>query len=140
MNKKTPVSSIMSKKVVVAAPSNKFSQVQKLFLDYNVHHLPVMDGDKLVGIISSNDVMRFYAKNLIKLQRIDEQALDNAFKIDDLMTKNPVTISSNDSIKKAAELFHQHKFHSLPVVDNGEIKGIVTTRDLMDYLLEELAH
>lgn len=137
MNKKTPVSQIMTSKVVVANLNNKFSQVQQLFLDYNVHHLPVMDGDKLIGIISSNDVMRFYAKNLIKLQRIDEKSLDAAFKLEDLMTKDPVTIKSTDSVKAAVEIFATRKFQSLPVVDDGEIKGIVTTRDLVDFLLEE---
>ncbi|MNK98727.1 CBS domain protein [compost metagenome] len=53
------------------------------------------------------------------------------------MTSKPKTVSPDTIIRDLAEIFVKEEFHALPVVDNGELKGIVTTTDVMKYLLEQ---
>ena len=131
MDKKDPVSKIMTKKVIVATMKNRFSQVRDLFTKYNMHHLPVTENDKVIGIISTHDVIAAYEKLSKKIRLIDDKVLDVEIPIENLMTKNPDTVSSDTTIKEVLELFAKKGYHALPVVDQGKIRGIVTTNDLI---------
>jgi CBS domain-containing protein len=66
----------------------------------------------------------------------DEAILD-MLTISQIMTSKPKTVSSETIIKDLAEIFVKEEFHALPVVDNGQLKGIVTTTDVIKYLLEQ---
>jgi len=138
MDKSLPVTQIMTKKVVVANLNNKFSQVRKLFLEYNLHHLPVTseDGHKIIGIISQLDVIKAYNDYSSNHKVFEDRVLDNEIKLEDIMTTNPDTIHPDDTIKKAAEVFAAKKYHALPVADDGIIKGIVTSNDLIKFILD----
>lgn len=125
MRKETPVHSLMTKNIVVANLNHKLSQVQELFLNHNVHHLPVVYDDKLIGIISSTDLFRHYA---------EKGQLDDSVSIEEVMTRRPVHLAPNDPIKKAAQIFTENSFHALPVVEEGEVVGMVTNNDLVRYL------
>ncbi len=130
MNTKDPVSKIMTKKVIVATVKNRFSQVRDLFTKYNIHHLPVTENDTVIGIISTHDVIAAYEKLSKKIRLIDDKVLDVEVPIESLMTKKPDTVSSDTPIKKVVELFNKKGYHALPIVDDGKIRGIVTTNDL----------
>jgi CBS domain-containing protein len=54
-----------------------------------------------------------------------------------VMTSKPRTVESSDLIKEVAEIFAKEEYHALPVVDGGELKGIVTTTDVIGYMLEQ---
>lgn len=131
MRKSTSVSQVMTPRVIVANTYHTFTQVRSLFLELNMHHLPVVDeNERVIGIISSSDMLRAYAESIPFLPSMDDATLNEHVKISDLMTANPLTISSIDTIGSVAELFVQQKIHSLPVVDNGKIIGIITMNDL----------
>ena len=66
----------------------------------------------------------------------DEAILD-MLTISQVMTSKPKTVSSDTIIRDLAEIFAKEDFHALPVVDNGELKGIVTTTDVVKYFLEQ---
>ena len=138
VDKNTPVSKLMAKKVVVANPENKFSQVRQLFAKFHLHHLPVtQEGDKVIGIISTHDVMKVYQKLAEEGGGIEDAELDKKIKAADLMTKNPDTISPETSIQKVAKMFAMNRYHSLPVVEDGVLKGLITSNDLIKYILNE---
>ena len=59
------------------------------------------------------------------------------FSIEQVMNKNIVSVSSSNSIKEVAEILASKEFHALPVVDNNSLVGIVTTTDLIKYLLKQ---
>ena len=127
----------MTASPVVANPSNKFSQVLRLFTEFPVHHLPIVDDDnKLIGIISTNDLPKVFLSLCNRSQPVpmNLEAIDKEIQITDLMTPNPITISSTDPISKAAEIFASKKFMALPVVDNGTLLGIVSLKDVVGYL------
>lgn len=106
-------------------------------MDFNLHHLPVTDGnDKVIGIISYHDVLRAYHEFGQRKKVFDDKILDNEIKVADVMVKNPDTIGPMESIKKAAELFSRNKYHALLVLQDDKIKGIVTSNDLIKFVLE----
>ncbi|MDM1072353.1 CBS domain-containing protein [Empedobacter brevis] len=136
MKQRVPVAQIMAK-VLIAVPANKkISEVNELFKEYNIRHIPVTEGTKLVGVISKNDV----SKLGYGVGEIDQNTLNtmyDTYELKDVMVKEPVTVSSETNIKDVAEILSEQSFHSLPVVDNNEVVGIVTTTDLVKYLLEQ---
>ncbi|WP_312922992.1 CBS domain-containing protein [Empedobacter brevis] len=136
MKQRVPVAQIMAK-VLIAVPANKkISEVNELFKEYNIRHIPVTEGTKLVGVISKNDV----SKLGYGVGEIDQNTLNtmyDTYELKDVMVKEPVTVSSETNVKDVAEILSEQSFHSLPVVDNNEVVGIVTTTDLVKYLLEQ---
>lgn len=103
-------------------------------MEHKIRHLPVMDGERLVGIISNHDIMRAYAKTLEGAGTISREKLDDVFSVADWMTKNPVTLTSADPIATAAKILTDNTFAAIPIVDDDELVGIVTNRDLVSYL------
>src|SRR5262245_31912315 len=94
-----PISAIMTVSPVVANPSNTFSQVLRLFTEFPVHHLPIVDDNsKLIGIISTNDLPKVFLQLCDKKVTMDLAAIDKAISLTDIMTEKPVTIASNETI------------------------------------------
>ncbi len=131
------IASIMTVSPVVGNPSNKFSQLLGLFTEFPVHHLPIVDADnKLIGIISTNDLPKVFLSlcNRPTPVPMTLETIDNEISISELMTPNPIAITSSAPISTAMTIFAQHKFTALPVVDNGVLLGILSLKDVMTYL------
>ena len=126
------VATVMSKSVVVANESHNFSSVLELFSQHGMHHLPIVDGgNKLVGIVSSNDLMKVFIDPKYKTVSLNSEEANQVVSISDIMTQNPVTIAPNDTIKAASKIFAERGFRVLPVVENGEIVGILSVKDII---------
>lgn len=126
-----PVSTILTRPVIVANQSHHFSEVLELFSKHGRHHLPVVnDENHLIGIISTSDLLKLFYEPKYKDQKFNIEEIDHTLKLSDIMTPDPVTISSTETVQKAAKLFSDHHIQCLPVVDNGELTGIVTVKDL----------
>ncbi|MGQ8867728.1 CBS domain-containing protein [Myroides sp. TSA_177.3] len=137
MKQRVPISQIMTKVLIAVPTTKKISEVNQLFTDYNIRHIPVVEGEQLVGIISSNDILKIgYSTANMDVEAIN--AIYDAYKLEDIMTVNPVVIEDDVTIKEVAELLVEQQFHSLPVVDkNKALVGIVTTTDLINYLIAQ---
>lgn len=134
----TAVADIMTRNVLFAKPDYGFTEVARLFSEVGIHHLPVVDDNRqLIGIISANDVMKAYSGQLRDLNAGRVQQLDEALKVSDLMTSNPVYVSPATSLRKAAELFTKHNIQCLPVVEGIKVKGIITSRDLIRFFSQQ---
>ncbi|MCA9085316.1 MAG: CBS domain-containing protein [Planctomycetaceae bacterium] len=138
MRKNDPVTHLMTKDVITLQLNEPLSKARRLFEESKIHHLPVVDGAKLVGILTWSDFLRVSfgefgnqdARNL-------DAVLDHTYKLADVMHAEPVTIPVNGTVRDAAQTLSTHGFHSLPVVENGELRGLVTSTDLIRYLLEQ---
>ena len=138
MRKRTPVYSIMTTNVVSLNTTDSLEKAEKLFKDHNIRHIPVVKGKRIIGILSYTDLLRISFADAVGE---DEQNIDttvyNMFTIEQVMAKKLVTVTSNTTIKEVAEILAKKEFHALPVVDNDTLMGIVTTTDLIDFLLEQ---
>lgn len=134
MKRNIHASSLMTEKVIVAKTSNSFTQVAKLFLNFHIHHLPVVDdNDQLIGVISSQDVLKAYTHIVPTLKNTDEDSLNAAIKIKNIMTPNPYVVDPTEKIGNIANMFVNSSIHSFPVLNKGKIVGIITTQDFINH-------
>ncbi len=136
MKRREPISHIMSKNVLSVNQTDSLRDVAKIFRTESVHHIPVVQGHEIVGIISSSDFNRLTFGSLYEHQEGADNAILDSLTIEQVMTSNPTVVNAQDSIRDVAEIFAEANFHALPVVENNELKGIVTTKDMIKYLVE----
>lgn len=74
---------------------------------------------------------------LFENQKEADEAVLDMLSVPQVMTSKPRTVSTDDSIKDVAEIFAKEQFHALPVVEGKALKGIVTTTDIIKYMLEQ---
>ena len=133
-----PVINVMTENPVTITKERKISEARALFADERIHHLPVVEGNKLVGIVSSSDLVRLS----LMYDRDDESLndfLDSQYTIDSIMQRHPITIGVEYTVREAARVLSIGGFHALPVVGyDGDLKGIVTSTDLIELLMEKL--
>jgi len=136
MKKRTPVSKIMTKDPISVNATNDIQDVVKIFKERSIHHIPVVSGDKLIGMISKTDIERI---SFVTDTNADQAntAVYNMLTLDQVMTKQVETVQSDDQIRDAAELLARGKYHALPVIEDNKLAGIVTTTDVINYLLEQ---
>lgn len=136
MLKNEPISSIMTKEVFTINEDDKLQDAIKLIKRKKIRHLPVMKGKRVAGILSRSDIDRLSFGALFDNQESADEAVLHMLSISQVMTAKPRIIHSDDSIQYVAEIFAKEEYHALPVVDNWECKGIVTTTDVITYLLK----
>ena len=132
------VSHIMTKHVISVNIKDHLRHVIDLIKKEKIRHLPVVDGDQIKGIISSTDLNRLTFSNLFDQQDNSEDAILDMLSIDQVMHTHPMTVNSNNTIKEVAEIFANHHFHALPVMEENRLVGIVTTTDIIKFLLKQL--
>ena len=143
MNFVAPVSSVMTRKLVTLAPGDPVSMVKSIFEKQRMHHILVVRHKTLLGIISKSDYQQF-VKNSIMVTpveagacNIDQQPAYLDFKVEDIMTTGLATLESTERINVALQVFYENRFHAIPVVDDGEVVGILTTYDIIKQLMDE---
>lgn len=137
MKKREPVSNIMTTHVFTVNESDKLEEVVNLFKKHKIRHVPVLSGKTVIGMISRTDINRLTFGALFENQEGADEAVLQILSIPQVMTSKPTTVSADNSIKEVAEIFATNEFHALPVVENGILKGIVTTTDVIKYMLEQ---
>lgn len=137
MKNRVPVSQIMTTDVITLTTKNTLNDAEKLFKDHKVRHLPVVSGDKLIGILSYSDLLKISFSELSDDEEKVDATVFNMYTIEQVMAKNPISVSPDKTIKEVTEILSEQSFHSLPVVENEVLKGMVTTTDLLKYFLEQ---
>lgn len=128
----------MTKQVVKLNHTNDLYEAEKMFKDNNIRHIPVVSGDKLIGMLSYTDLMRIsFVDNYGNGEGAADTAVYNMLSIEQVMVSNPESITPDTTIKEAAEILASREFHALPVTENDSLVGIVTTTDLINYLLDQ---
>ena len=137
MKHRVPVSQIMTKDVVKLTTKNTLFDAEKLFKEHNIRHLPVVSGNQLIGILSYSDLLRISFSELSDNEEKVDTTVYNAYTTEQVMAKNPVGVSPDQTVRDVTEILAKQSFHSLPVVEKGELKGVITTTDLLKYFLEQ---
>jgi CBS domain-containing protein len=133
-----PVSSIMTTNLITLDVKDGLDKAEHLFKKYKIRHIPVIEKNKIIGMISMNDLLRIsFADGAYREEENISSSIYEMFTLRQLMIGNLETVSPDATIKEVAELLVKREFHSLPVVENGTLKGMVTTTDLIKYLLKQ---
>jgi CBS domain-containing protein len=130
------VDQFMTEAVLSIGIDEPASEVLRLFASYPVHHLPVLSGAKVVGMLSSADVMKMAAV-IPKTGSALGAYLDQRVKVTTLMSKPAITVRPEATLLEAARTMAGNAVHALPVVDEAQhLLGIITTTDVMHAALE----
>lgn len=114
----------MTKDVVTLSPDTTLGEARELLLKKRIHHLPVVDGRRLVGMVTSWDIF--------KLGLSAEEY--KGMKARDIMTTKVATLDPDQHLGAVADLLTRHLFHAVPIVnDHNELLGIVTSTDIIRY-------
>lgn len=136
MNAQEPVMHLMSAAVLSIDVRQPAGDVIRQFAGYPVHHMPVVDGGKVVGMLSSADLIKldaFLPRSGVRA----EAYLDQHITIRNLMRRPAITIGTHASIEDAAKLMASQGVHALPVVNSQDcLVGIITTTDIMHAALQ----
>ncbi|GAA4963776.1 CBS domain-containing protein [Algibacter aquimarinus] len=129
----------MTENVITLKKKDSLEKAEQLFKRHRIRHIPVVSGDTIVGMLSYTDLLRLsFADYTDSVIEDDAGTLVyNMFTIKQVMNKSIVTVSPSNSIKEIAEILATKEFHALPVVVDNRLVGIVTTTDLINYLLKQ---
>lgn len=122
------VGDVMDTRAITARPDDDVASAIRRMAEADVGSVAVCDGSRLVGIFTERDVLRLAAEGEEFGRR----------RLGDVMTSPPVTITPDASILDAAELMGERRIRHLPVVEDGNLHGVVGIRDLLAALVERL--
>lgn len=130
---------IMSTDLKTVSPQDSLATVRSLMHKNRIHHVPVVnEDDNLVGLVTLTDVLA--ATDSI-LRDDDTRLHATEIKVQDIMVQNLATIDEHASLRQAALFLEKHRIGCLPVVTNGDLRGIVTDTDFVGVainLLEQI--
>lgn len=128
------VSDIMSKQVVTVDFDDRLSTVKDIFDNVKFHHLLVVEGGTLFGVVSDRDLLKSISPN-IGTNRYTPRDLETLNKpVHSVMSRNLVTLRESASIEDAIALFNAHAISCIPIVDaDNHILGIMTWRDIFKH-------
>ena len=135
MKKRSPVSSIMSTDLVSVNTTQSLTEVNDLLESNGIHHMPVVSGEEVIGMISKTDLQKISFVSSYGEEHVGT-SMYNILSIEQVMTKDVETVESKDTIHDVAEILAKNEFHALPVVNDGKLTGMVTTTDLINYLID----
>ena len=136
MKRNESVKKIMTANPLTVQLGQSVADAYRLLLEHGFHHVPVLDGKRLVGLITSTDIGRV-TYSFGTDDRMNSAVLDHPRFISDVMKEDLTALPSTATVRDAAEILAQGAFHAVPIVDDGELVGIVTSTDLIRYLLEQ---
>lgn len=129
MNTETILKKINTSKIIFVSPNDSISKVEEIFDLMPIHHVLVLDGEMLVGVISKSDLLKMYKDH------ITNGILPNRSEIraKQIMTSDLITLDVDDTIGLAADIFLSNKVHSIPLFDGNKLAGIITNHDIIKY-------
>ena len=137
MKQNIPVSTIMTKNVVKLNLADDLTKAESLFKKHHIRHIPVVNGNKIIGMLSYTDLLRISFADAVDDDEIIDVTVYNMFSVEQVMARNLIKVSPDSTIKQVAEILSKNEFHALPVCEGDLLVGIVTTTDLIKYLINQ---
>lgn len=129
-----PVRDVMTEDLITVRVDQSLEVVDHIFQNNEIHHLPVMKDNEVVGIISHGDMLLLKdwgtRLNLKVSEKINRNLLRSNL-AEDIMSANLVTVPPTYTLAQCASLFKENRFRALPVVSNSKLVGLITTYDLL---------
>lgn len=126
----------MTSNPYIVAPEDTVNDTMMLMRQKRVKSLPVVKNGKLVGIVTEKQLAEITPSPATTLSVFEVSYLLSKTKIETIMTKDVVTISSNDLLEQASLLMRNHNVSCLPVLDNNKLVGIICESDIFDSFID----
>ncbi|CEL90879.1 CBS domain-containing protein [Streptococcus sanguinis] len=130
------VKDFMTRKVVYISPDTTIAHAADMMREQKLHRLPVIENDQLVGLVTEGTIAEASPSKATSLSIYEMNYLLNKTKVGDVMIRDVVTISQFASLEDATYLMLKNKIGILPVVDNEQLYGVITDRDIFKAFLE----
>ena len=125
------VEDVMTREVITLTPEHTLRDAIDTLRSKRIRHLPIVENQKLVGIVTDRDVKRATPSVLAGVDRDEYDSTLLTIKVAQLMTREPITVPRQSALKAAVEIFINRKVGALPVVENGHLVGILTEIDIL---------
>jgi acetoin utilization protein AcuB len=132
----TRVKDWMTTNPIAVKSSTTLPDAYWLMIENDIRRLLVIDQDRLVGIVTMEDLRGSFHTEIIAINPLRVNEILSKMPVGQLMSKGPITITSTENLLDAAQKMLQHKISTLPVVDEGVVVGIITESDLFRILVE----
>ena len=106
-----------------------------VFARASFRHVPILSGEQLVGLVTERDLKHYTPSILSGIPPEEYNRLMETTPLSKIMTRDPLTIEPGKTVYEAAQILFDRRIGCLPVVENGQLKGIVTTTDMLNLLL-----
>ena len=126
----TPIGKLMTEDVIVIDAHDQLRDIVSTFNNHGIRHAPVVQSGRLVGMLSWIDLKK------LPVSDVDGIVTSNGKIVaSELMTREPVSVQTDDTLEELAEIFTENEFHAVPVLEGSRIVGIVSTTDVIKYFL-----
>lgn len=132
------VADLMSKPAITIAPTASFVAAQELMDHHKVRRLPVVDHNRLIGIVTIGDLREAQPSMATTLSVYEWRALLDRVMVAEVMTRDPLIIAPDTPVLRAAQAMLAGKISGLPVVEEGIVVGVITESDLFRLLIADL--
>lgn len=132
------VRDVMKKEVKTVSRDAAAREAYEVMKEAGFRHMPVVDGGKLVGILSDRDLRLVTSAIGADIADLSAQDIPEDIKVGRIMTADPAILVPDTDLRQAVSLMIRHKIGALPVVEKGKLVGIVTQIDLLKLLVDFL--
>ncbi len=131
------VSEIMSRDLITVDKNASLRRARRVLDQHRIRHLLVMDGKRLVGIVTDRDLRRAAPSSKSPLTISEREEFMDELKVVEVMSRKLITASPDTTVREAARVMVSEKIGCLPVVNGNQLVGIVTETDLLEILVRE---
>ena len=135
-----PVSKIMSTDLITISPNQTIEEVDRIFNEHSINHLPVVNENmNILGMVSKSDVYKVsYGLSVFhnKHKKEYNESLFRSLLVSDIMTEKVASLSADKSIGVSIGIFKENLFRALPITEDGKVIGIVTPMDIISKCVE----
>ena len=127
---------VMVKKVITIKGDDTLDTAQELMVENLIRHLPVVDGSKLVGILTESDIRGAFLSEIHLKSDTVPKLNPKIMRVKNHMTRDPLTVIPETNIEDAALLIYKNKIGCLPVVKDNKMVGIISIMDLLGLFID----
>ena len=128
----------MTPNPITATPDMGVLDALKLMRKHNVRRLPVLEDDKLIGIVVESELLRVAPSPATTLSVFEMNTILIKMPVREVMTPDPVTVTPDTLIEEAAVLMRENVVSGLPVLDDGKLVGIITETNIFDAFVDSM--
>ncbi|GLR17194.1 CBS domain-containing protein [Portibacter lacus] len=137
-NTKITAGDLMRSKLITLHPKDKLERVKQIFDDYSFRHIPIVVGGKVQGIISKSDFLHIEGTSRDSFDKFLNSKRFKMHTVDEYMKAEVVCCKLDTPLLNLTKLFLANEIHSVLVVDDEELVGIVTPQDILRWLHNEI--